>query len=94
MGCLIFLVSLIAPRVALFFIWLLTNWFSIAYDTVIWPLLGFIFLPYTTLAYMGAILTSGGVTIGWLILIVLAVLADLGTFSGGERSRRRKRKRT
>ena len=83
MGCLVLIVGLVAPRLVLFFIWLLTNWFSKAYKTTLWPLLGFFFMPYTTLAYMGAMLNRGSVEGGWLVVVVIAVMADLGFIGGG-----------
>ncbi len=76
MPCLLTLLALLAPRLVLFFIWLLTHWFSVAYHTIVWPLLGFFFMPYTTLAYMGAML-NGGLSLGWLILLILAILVDV-----------------
>jgi hypothetical protein len=56
MGCLLPCLAVLMPRVVMFFIVLLTNWFALAYQTVLWPLLGFFFMPYTTLAYMAAML--------------------------------------
>lgn len=91
MPCLIFILALIAPRVVMFFIWLLTDWFDAAYETNIIPFLGFLFLPYTTLAYMGAMLHAGGITVGWLVVLVIAVLVDLGHYGGGRWARRRRR---
>jgi hypothetical protein len=79
MGCLLPIISLFMPRVVMGFIWLLTHWFSLAFKTTIWPLLGFLFMPYTTLAYMGAMLNGGGhITLFWLIVLVIAVMWDLG----------------
>lgn len=71
--------SIFVPRLIMIGIWLFTNWFSMAYNTMIWPLLGFIFLPYTTLAYMAAMINNDGQIAGaWLILIIVAVFFDLG----------------
>jgi len=79
MGCLLPVVSLFMPRFVLFFIWILTDWLGRAYDTVMWPLLGFFFMPYTTLAYMAAMLQNdGSVSGGWIVLVVVAVMFDLG----------------
>ncbi len=79
MGCLLPILAVFVPRVVMFFIFLLTNWFSMAYQTVIWPLLGFFFMPYTTLAYLGAMLNNNHqISNGWLVVIVIAVLFDLG----------------
>ena len=52
MGCILAIITLLAPRVVMVFIFLLTDWFSRAYETVLWPVLGFIFMPYLTMAYM------------------------------------------
>ncbi len=83
MPCLI-VIGLFMPRVVLAGIWLLSSWFSAAYDTVIWPVLGFLFMPYTTLAYMGAMLNNNHVVNGlWLVLVVVAALVDLGFIGGG-----------
>jgi len=79
MGCLLPLVAVFVPRVAMFFIFLLTNWFALAYQTVIWPVLGFVFMPYTTLAYMAAMLQNQHQLSGaWIVLVVIAVFFDLG----------------
>ncbi len=75
------------------FIFLLTNWFAVAYDSFLWPLLGFIFLPYTTLAYMGAMVNTGSVQGIWLVLVIIAVLVDLGHLGGSGRVGRRRRRR-
>lgn len=80
MGCLITICGLIAPRVTMFVILLSTDWFSRAYETVLWPLIGFMFMPYTTLIYMGAMLNAGSVTGVWALLMVLAVLSDMGNW--------------
>ena len=87
MPCLVVIIALLLPRVTLFFIWLLTDWFSRAYQTMLWPLLGFFFMPYTTLAYMGAMLNNNHeVSPGWLVMIIIAVVVDLG--HSGETARR------
>ena len=87
MGCLLMsLTALLLPRVLMFFIWLLTDWFPRAFETTVWPVLGFLFMPYTTLAYMAAILNAGSVTGGWLVLVIVAVLVDIGNWGGGGRT--------
>ena len=54
MPCLLGCLALSAPRFVLLVVWLFTDWIGWAYDTKIWPFLGFIFMPLTTLAYAGA----------------------------------------
>ncbi len=91
MGCVLVLLALILPRAALVLIFLFTGWFEVAFATWLWPVLGFIFLPYTTLAYTAAVVNTGGhVTVGWLLLIIVAVLADAGHWGGGYRTHRRR----
>ena len=91
MGCLFVIVALLAPRALMFFIWLLTDWFGRAFDTAVWPVVGFLFMPYTTLAYMTAMLRNNHSVNGvWLVLIIVAVLVDLGHWGGGGRVARRR----
>ena len=89
MPCMVVVVALLVPRVAMFFIWVLTTWFPRSFETWYWPLLGFFFLPYTTLAYMAAMLNNAhGVTGWWLVLLVAALIVDLGHADMGRRRRR------
>jgi len=86
--------ALAAPRFLMVMIWFLSNWFGRAYETTLWPLLGFLFMPFTTLAYMAAMLNNQGRLSGlWIVLLVLAVLADLGSDSEASRQGSRRRKR-
>ena len=92
MGCVLFLLAVALPRVTMIFILLLTGWFQEVFKTWVWPMLGFVFFPYTTLAYMAAYLNTGGaIGAGWLVVIVVAALADLGHWGGGYRFRRIRR---
>jgi hypothetical protein len=87
MPCFLVILSLLVPRVTLFFIWLLSDWFGRAYETAIWPLLGFLFMPYTTLAYMAAMLNNNQVLGGWwLALFIAAIVVDAGHWGGSGRS--------
>lgn len=92
MGCLLIVLSLFTPRLVLFLVWLFGgNYLSAPFSTPLWPVLGFIFMPLTTLAYAFSWHQSGGaVAGGWIVLIVLAVLVDLGVLGGGANSARRK----
>jgi hypothetical protein len=86
MPCLLIIVALLLPRMAMFLIWLFSDWFSRAYETAIWPLLGFFFMPYTTLAYMAAMLNNNHqINGGWLVLLIVAVVVDLGHNGGAAR---------
>jgi len=87
--CLVSLIALFAPRFAIFMTWLFSNYFDRAYQTNIWPVLGFLFMPYTMLAYAVAMNSGGGLQGIWLIVFVLGVLVDLGVVGGSANSRRR-----
>ncbi len=45
------------------------------------------FIPLTALAYAFAVNSNGSVTGFYLVLVVVAVLVDLGLIGGGEASR-------
>ena len=92
MPCLVVIILLGFPRLALLLIWLLTTWMQSAFATVIWPVLGFFFLPYTTLCYVcAANATQHRISGGWVFLVVLGVLCDLGASGSAKRSGRRRR---
>jgi hypothetical protein len=80
MGCLLAVIAAICPRILMFFILLTSDWFSRAYDTFIWPFLGFLFMPYTTLAYMAAMLNNHHSVDGWwAALMIIAIISDLSS---------------
>jgi hypothetical protein len=89
MPCLLTLIILAFPRVALVLLWLFSNYLDRAYHGLLIPLLGFIFLPITTIAYAWMInshLPLQGVN---LVILIVAVLLDVGSHSGGARYYRR-----
>ena len=58
-----------------------------AYETTLWPLLGFFFMPLTTLSYAFAINSHGSVDGMVLVLVVVTVLLDLGLVGAGSKTR-------
>jgi hypothetical protein len=92
--CLLAILALVFPRLVLLLIWLFTDWLATAFHTWFWPLLGFFFFPYTTLCYMWAAnATNHHIEGAWVFLVVLGVLADLGSTGGSARRRRHRRNR-
>ena len=82
MCCLFSTLVLAGPRAALFIWWLMDplRW-SVAFDSFLFPLVGFLFLPLTTLMYL--IVVPGGVNgLDW-VWIAIAFVLDLGTWGGG-----------
>jgi hypothetical protein len=84
MPCLVVLLALISPRLALVAIWLFSHILGDAYDSWIVPVIGFFLLPWTTLAYAGMWSAGTNEVYGfeWFI-VVLAFVLDLGSYAGG-----------
>lgn len=81
---------MISPRLGIFLLWLFGDRMSIAFNSFWIALLGFIFLPWTTLAWAVAYAPRQGVTgFGWFI-VVLAFMADLSTHVNAAQARRRR----
>ncbi|MGH2680870.1 MAG: hypothetical protein ACRDG8_10395 [Actinomycetota bacterium] len=83
MGCLIVVFVLLVPRTVMVALWLFSDYLSTAFGTWVWPLIGFFVLPTTTLAYAVSEHRYGGVRGIGLVLVILAVLVDLGALGGG-----------
>lgn len=78
MPCLLALLALATPRLVVFLLWLFTNWFRGIFDTVLWPILGFIFLPTTLLWYTAVQHWFHGQWTLWPVVgIVIALAIDL-----------------
>ena len=88
MCCVLALLAFVGPRVVLALLFLFTNYLNRAFDTFLLPLLGFLFLPWTTIAWAIAQNELGGANGIGLLVIVLGVLADVGVLGGGARGRR------
>lgn len=91
MACVVTLIILMFPRVILFLMWLFSNYLDRAYHNLVIPLLGFIFLPITTIVY--AWLVNSGLPIAGfnLVILIIAVLLDAGSHGSGAGYYRRRR---
>ncbi len=91
MPCLLLIVVLAFPRVVLVLMFLLSNYLQRAYSTLLLPILGFIFLPLTTIVYAWMVNSHRSLSDGVnLIILIIAVLIDAGGLGGGEWHRRRR----
>jgi hypothetical protein len=81
MCCIVLLLALIGPRVLLFFMWVFGTSVDNAFDSWIWPLLGFFFLPWTTIMFALTWSPVVGHTGGDWVLIALGVVADIVSWS-------------
>ena len=83
MPCLLLVVVLAFPRIVLALMFFFTSYLSRAYHSLLIPLLGFFFLPLTTIVYAWLVnnhLPMEGVN---LLILVLAVVIDAGGLGGG-----------
>src|SRR5512145_2134699 len=91
MGCLIAVLGLITPRVVLAVLWLFTDYLNRAFESGWWPLLGFFFLPTTTIGWAVArnafTAPDGGFEAIGVLIIVLGVIIDIGLLGGAKGGR-------
>ena len=86
MCCFFAVLVFLGPRVAILFWWIFdSDRWELAYNSFFWPLLGFIFIPWTTLMYT-AVAPGGIAWFDW-ILLAMALFADIVSLSGQWRSR-------
>ena len=91
MPCLLVFLILLAPRVVLFLMWQFTNTLDRAYHGLLIPLLGFIFLPITTIVYAWMVTSNLPIAGVNLVILIVAVVLDMGSHTGGAGYYRRRR---
>jgi hypothetical protein len=78
MGCLLALLALITPRLVIILLWFFTHWFRGIFNTALWPILGFIFLPTTLLWYTVVFHWFGAQWTLWPVVgLVIALAIDV-----------------
>ncbi len=84
MCCFFSVLFFLGPRAGILIWWLIdTRRWEIAFESFIWPLLGFIFLPWTTLMYVAVNNPVSGISLlGW-IFVAIGVFADISMHGGG-----------
>ena len=88
MPCIVALLALLTPRLLIVLLWFLTTWFRGMFPTLLWPILGFVFLPTTLLWYSAVEHWFGGQWTLWPVVgVVVALLIDVSPASG-RRARR------
>lgn len=81
MCCFLATIVTLGPRITGAIWWIVRpGYWQIAFSSWIWPLLGLIFLPWTTLTYL--VIYPGGVTGFEWILVGLSVVADIFSYGG------------
>ena len=81
MCCIFAMLLLLGPRISGAIWWIARpNLWATAFSSWIWPLLGLVFLPWTTLMYL-LVFPAGVNGLEW-VLIVFSVIADLASYAG------------
>jgi hypothetical protein len=89
MPCLFVLLALAAPRLVTIVLWFATNWFRGIFPSVLWPVLGLVFLPTTLLWYTAVQHWFGG---NWTLWPIVGLVVALGIdVSPATRAPRRRR---
>jgi hypothetical protein len=87
MPCLLALLALIMPRLVIVLLWFFTGWFRV-FNSLLWPVLGFIFLPTTLLWYTAVQHWFGGQWTLWPVVgLVIALMIDVSPASHRQRRR-------
>ena len=81
MCCFLLLFAAFGPRFAIIAMWLFGDRVDAAFESALWPLLGLLLAPWTTLMYLLVWSPVGGVTGGEWIIVGLGVILDIGTYA-------------
>ena len=90
MPCLLVIVVAAFPRVVLVLMFLLSNYIQRAYHDLLIPLLGFFFLPLTTIVYAWMVNSHMPLEGINLVILLVTVIVDVGGLGGGEYHRRQR----
>jgi uncharacterized oligopeptide transporter (OPT) family protein len=95
MPCLLLLLTLAFPRVVMILLFLLSDFLQRAYTVAVGKsnallviIVGFIFLPLTTVVYAWVVNSHHPVEGVYLVAVIASVLIDLGLIGHGASSRR------
>jgi hypothetical protein len=89
--CLGSILFFFGPRVLLVYAWLATRWYR-AFDSTFVALLGFLFAPWTSLAWMYVFFEHrGNLGGGYALLLAVGAIVDLTTYGGSHAAQRRRR---
>jgi hypothetical protein len=94
MPCFFVILGLLLPRLTILILWFFTSWFDGVFEHWILPVLGFIFLPLSTLWYSAVQQWYlGEWTFVPILLMVLSVIIDLSSHGNSARKGWERRQR-
>ena len=74
------LIALFLPRLVAVYLYFFTSWFQGVFETHLWPILGFLFMPYTMLWYSAVINWYYGEWGFWqIVVLIIAIIADFSS---------------
>ncbi len=80
---------MIFPRLLILVLYFLTNWFAGMFDAILWPVVGFLFAPFTLLWYSVVVnYFHGEWSLIPIIGMVIAIASDFGGIGSANRHRR------
>jgi hypothetical protein len=86
MPCLFAVFALLTPRLLIVVLYIFTSWFTGIFQSLLWPLLGLIFLPTTLLWYTAVHHWFGGQWSLWPIVgVIVALMIDVSPAGGRKR---------
>lgn len=90
MPCLLGCLALAAPRLVIVLLWIFSDWFGGIFESLLWPALGFVFLPTSLLWFTAVHHWFGGDWTLWPIVgLVVALMIDVSP-AGSRRAPRPK----
>jgi hypothetical protein len=88
LGCVFALIIMLSPRLGIALLWIFTDYVQRAFEGWVLPLLGLIFLPWTTLMYLLVAAPIGSISFwGWLF-VGLGVILDISGYAQSAANRR------
>jgi hypothetical protein len=91
MPCFVVLLALLTPRLVVALLWFFSTWFVGLFSSLLWPIVGFVFLPTTLLWYSAVHRWFGGAWTLWPVVgLVAALVIDLSPVRQHRRFRGRR----